>query len=224
MAASLADAGHPGVTVVDVPMLRNLELFPGDDGPDAEAWAGLAPPVAYAEWQEWFEPAERQCLVAASDFGGLSLLRDWNRFCLENETHFFPVVLQDLLGWVGPLVIPGETPCFECFLARRASHLAAPGVARAAELAAYAGQAVASFHPAAAGMLGELAAMELLKLYGGRLPGWRAGQVLELQVLVPALAARPVLRVPRCPACSGLNARSSAAADRFVLDAPSLDA
>lgn len=224
IASVLSESGCINLNVVDFPLLRNLELFTPEGSVKSGSWPdNAAAPLDYEEWQDVYEPDAKQCMVAVSDFGGLSLLREWNRFCVENEVQFFPVVLQNLVGYLGPLVVPGETPCFECLIARQNSHWEDPGMSRTVEAAAYETQAVAAAHPALAAMMGDLAALELLKFYGGGLPGWQVGSLIEVRPMLPAITVRRVLKVPRCAVCSPMNERSSASVEKFSLQAPGLN-
>ena len=132
-----------------------------------EHWpASLGQPRNHREWFELTQGRGLGCLVVTSDFGGQHLLRNWNRHCVRERIPFLPVVLQDLVGRIGPLVVPGEGSCLECLRARENSHIDDPETHRAAEHGAYEGQVVNAFHPSMASVLGDIAAMELLKLYG----------------------------------------------------------
>ena len=213
LAASLLASGVKAVEVVDYPLLRNLRFFSAGGELQADQWPALLPqPRAYGEWANGPGPEALDCLIATSDFGGLERMREWNEFCVARRRPFLPVVLQDLIGYVGPLVVPGETACFECLRARQNAHLDDPVAQRASEQVAFEGQAGAGFHPAMASVLGDIAAIELTKFYGGGLPLWRVGTLIEVNLLAPRLDARKVLKVPRCPVCSTLNRRASTAA------------
>jgi len=161
------------------------------------------------------QTASLHCLIATSDFGGMQLMREWNQFCYEANIQFFPVVLQNAVGYVGPLIVPGETACFECLRARQNSHLADPEIQRATEYRAFEGQLVNGFHPSMASVLGDIAAFELTKFYG-RVPRWRVGTLIEVNLLIPSIVTRKVLKIPRCSVCSQLNKHSPVTTDRVV--------
>jgi molybdopterin-synthase adenylyltransferase len=217
LAASLAASGMNTVDVINYPLLCNLRLFDDNGKLPADEWPpSLKPPLDYAEWVDRMDPATFNCLVATSDFGGLQLMRTWNEFCVKQNIHFLPVVLQDLIGYVGPLVVPGETACFECLRARQNSHMEDPHTRRAAEAVAFEGQAVTGFHPSMASVLGDIAAIELTKFYGRWMPSRMASTLIEVNLLIPQLAARKVLKIPRCATCSPLNTRSAASPNKSV--------
>ncbi|HLG16592.1 MAG TPA: TOMM precursor leader peptide-binding protein [Blastocatellia bacterium] len=219
LAGSLRASDLERVSVVDYPLLRNLRLFDDEGALRADQWPLDLEPLEYRDWLAGLDGASWDCLVATSDFGGQQLMREWNRVCLERGCHFLPVVLQDLVGYVGPLVVPGETACYECLRARQNAHLKDPETERAAEYAAFEGQEVVGFHPAMASVLGDVAAIELLKFYGIGPPLWRVGALIEVNLLATALKAHKVLKVPRCAACSALNERSSIALTRSFFPA-----
>lgn len=209
LAAALSASGWTSFQVVDVPQLRNVRMFDVDGAVKVQEWGErLQPPRALEEWKEQTDPESIACVIATSDFGSHPVLCEWNRFCIQHGRHFFPVILQNLIGYVGPLVVPGETACLECLRARQNSQMEDYRTRRAAEEAAFEGQGVAGFHPSMASVLGDIAAVELTKLYGDVLPSWKIGTLIEVNLLATRLEARKVLKIPRCPACSPLNRRS----------------
>lgn len=204
---ALTAIGSTNVAVLDYPPLRGTEHLATDNGT-----GGADTTVVPADWLDQVDADELHCVIATSDFGASECLRRWNRFCVERGIPFLPVVQRDLLGTVGPLVLPGETPCYECVRARESSHLDDPAARHAVAEAAFEGQRFAALHPAAATVLAELAAVELSKWFGGGRPSTRqVGTLVEVNVAEPALAVRKVLRVPRCPVCSPSNSHSASA-------------
>jgi len=212
IAIALHSLGVDGVQVVDFHALRNLRLYDEEGVLLPEEWEG-PPPVVYDEWAEGIGGQDVACLVATSDFGGPQLMREWNAFCVENGVHFLPVVLDRFIGTIGPLVIPGETPCYECLRVRENANMDAPELERLAESGAAERQAVTGFHPAMTNVLGELAAMELCKSYGGGFP-WHPGRIIEVNLLGPEIFSRRVLKLPRCAICSPVLKTSSHYTDK----------
>jgi molybdopterin-synthase adenylyltransferase len=219
LAAALAAVGA-SVQVVDHPELRNVRLFTADEQLALGAWD--APfPVSFDEWQPAEAPDTVTCLVACSDFGGSELLADWNEFAYEKGWHFLPVVLQNLVGLVGPLVVPGETACYQCLLARENANLAASSITRAIELVAFQGQSIAAHHPSMASALADVAALELTKHYGYGWPSAAIGKTIEVNLMAATMQTRPILKAPGCPVCSSLNARGAVRIGRQRADAES---
>ncbi|MDD7934895.1 ThiF family adenylyltransferase [Actinomycetospora straminea] len=163
---------------------------------DAVARASLAPPPPGA-------PAARRWLTAQAD---LVVLADAvrpdalaaHRLVLDGRAHL-PVAVQDGTATVGPLVLPGATPCLRCDdLARTDGDPAWPRLA--AELAAH--RAVVPV--ALAATAAALAVTEILAVLDGG-PAVTRGVVLALGP-DGARDARPVRRHPGC-GCDALPAR-----------------
>lgn len=206
--------GAGRVEVVDYPLLANLRLF-DDAGLRREEWpASLGEPLDYAEWTRGVEERDFTCLVVTSDFGGQDGMRVWNEYCVRHGRHFLPVLLQDTVGWVGPLVIPGETPCLECLRARQNSHMEDPSVQRAVDAAAFVGQAVSGWVSSMASVLGDVAAFEMARFYGGWMRSRIPGRVVEVNLLATRMLDRRVLRVPRCAVCGAVEQRPPVSVDR----------
>ena len=206
LALSLSKSGVKNLRIVDHPALRNPCFFDHTGRLKEGTW-----PIAVrapGEYGEGIAPESVDCLVVTSDFGRNPTLREWNGFCVEHRRHFLPVILHNVIGYVGPLVVPGETACFECLLARQNSHLENPEIHRVIEEATAEGQRVIGFHPSMPSTLAEVAAFELTKFYSGLLPG-RVGTLIEVNLLATRMMGRKVLKVPRCPTCSPLNTRPS---------------
>jgi bacteriocin biosynthesis cyclodehydratase domain-containing protein len=222
LVAALLDSGLDTVETVDWTPFGNVRLFRRDGTVDPAEWPErLGRPVTWAEWAA--AGREAGCLVATTDFGGQQLLREWNRRCVATRTPFLPVVLQDLVGTVGPLVIPGESACLECLRARENAQMEDPEARRAAEHAAYPGQVVNAFHPSMASILGDLAAVEIVKFHGQLMRSSLVGNLIEANLAIPEIRTRRVLKLPRCEAC-GVPARRSPVSDDRVTAMPGHEA
>lgn len=208
LSLGLVTSGVENFEVIDDPALGNTRLLNEDGTYRFGLGGGSRQPKPLQNWKEQTDPASVNCLVATSDFGGLALLRDWNQFCVENKVFFLPVVLQDQVGYVGPLVVPGETACLECLLVREQSHKTDRQSLEKIDASAHEGQSVVGFHPSMASILGDLAVFELTKFFSGVLPGRKVGTVLEVNLLSTRMTPRKVLKVPRCSVCSPLITRT----------------
>lgn len=207
LANSLSTLNLQKFDIIDDPSLRNLRLFDESGRLKPEQWPSpLKLPQPY---EKWMESPSFDCLIATSDFGFTPTLSEWNKFCVEHNRDFLPLVLHNLVGHIGPLVIPGETACFECLRARQNAHMRTPDIERAAERGAFEGQIIVGFHPSMATVISEIAAFELTRVYGGAIPKPQVGTLIEVNLLDTYVKARRVLKVPRCPICSPLNRHSS---------------
>lgn len=194
------------VRVIDHPRFRNVRLF-GDSAESLrESWV-TTDVEPFAAWDGSLPADLPVCLVACSDFGGSQTVAEWNAFAFAHGWDFLPVLLQNLLGLVGPFVVPGETACFQCLLLREDANAPPLANRRAVELFAFEGQSVAAYHPSMASMLGDLAALELMKHYAYGWPSSAIGNVIEVNPLGATMRPRPILKAPGCPVCSTLNLR-----------------
>ena len=158
------------------------------------------------------EPA----VVAAVSESGFGPMRAWNELALERDVPFLPVVIDNLVAYVGPLVVPYETACLECFLRRRYSNLDESAAREAVELSAD-GAHVVGLHPAISAVAAGAAALELSKFFIPWRSAQQAGYLLTFNLLASRSGRHRVLKVPRCPGCSSLGARHPVAAARLEL-------
>ena len=201
LVGNLRSCGFRAVSLVDHPALRNLDFFNDRQELRPEIGAAMGtPPRNLEDWTLRARPAD--CHVVCSDFGGVDLIREWNRKCVASGTRFYAIVLEDELASLGPLVVPREGPCYECLVAREDANRADPALARAGEAHAFFGQAVNGFVQPMARVAADLAAIDLLKHFSRTLPGGNAGRLIEADLMAPALRTRTVLRAPRCPVCA----------------------
>ena len=212
LARSLRESGAPAPVVRDHLPLRDPRFFDGAGALWPGAWpAELGAPAAHEGGAHTLDPGRFGCLVATAVSFGQELLRAWNEHCVLHRRPFFPVFLDGSIGYVGPLVIPCETACFECLRLRRSAHPAGPPLRREASPGAGAWADASALSPMAS-LLGDLAAAELIKRLGLRPPLSNPGVLLEVDLLAPAMTARSVLRLPRCPICTPLPERPTLAA------------
>ena len=212
---SLSESGFTQVEIVDEPGLRNLRLLDKTVSVKPNLWPDSLPiPVDQEQWEATTDPASLNCLIATSDFGTAPTLREWNQYAFEHNLRFFPVVLSNMIGTVGPMVIPHETACWECVLARQNSHLRDPASKQAVDAVSHEGQDVIGFHPSMASILGDIAAVEITKFFSRIVPLWNVGKVIEVNLLSTKMTTRKVLKLPRCMVCSPLNTRSAITPDK----------
>jgi bacteriocin biosynthesis cyclodehydratase domain-containing protein len=142
----------------------------------------------------WQEDPEGDFVVAVPGGAEVPHLAEWNARAIASGVEWMQVLPFDgRLAAVGPVFVPGETACHECFRLRRDSTIAAaPDRARGSYLGS---------PPIDAALAGLAAHVALGRLAGGETGD--AGTLLAVE-LVPELRCTRhfVYRVPRCPACS----------------------
>lgn len=144
-------------------------------------------------------PHEVDLAVAAPSSAQLPELAQWNEAALDRGTTWLSVLPFDgRFTAIGPLFVPGETCCYECYRLRRASNLGYWQEFWELERAPAARPAAPAAILAVAG-LAALLALRWLVERDPELPGVLFA--LELAGAF-ALAGHHVYRVPRCPKCS----------------------
>lgn len=205
LTASLVACGYRRLKVIDHPHHRNGRLY-NTGGLKRDEWPTPMIPVETVQVSQDFDLGD--CLIVTSDFGGQDTLCQWNKLCIDSRVHFMPVVLKNMIGQVGPFIIPGETPCYQCLFSRQLSHSSNAEAEQAIDREAFNGQIVAGFHPSMASTVGDISAFEITRFYGGALPPRKPGTWIEVDLLAGSMTERTVLKVPRCLACSPLNKTS----------------
>jgi bacteriocin biosynthesis cyclodehydratase domain-containing protein len=144
-----------------------------------------------------------QLAVVVPEGEELPSLPAWSDAALAAELPWLQVLPFDgLFAAVGPLYVPRETGCYECFRIRRASNVDCGRAFLALQDVPVPLPASASVEQMVAG-LAATTALRWLVHKDPFLPGtWYA---LELAP-EPTLGTHVLYRVPRCPSCSGLGA------------------
>ncbi|HEX4694655.1 TOMM precursor leader peptide-binding protein [Sphingomonas sp.] len=193
------------VAFLDDPVLRNLDFFAADGSLASASWmsdsfAPMPPPIASSQWRN--DTARRpDLLIAATEFGGATLLRAWNGFCVDASIDFLPVVKASSWATIGPWVSPGETPCFECLRGRENAAHEDPATRRLPEGYAHLAQDASGRHPAMTASVAGQVALEVTRVFALRDPN-AIGRVLSVDFASGTTESRPLLRMPRCPVCA----------------------
>jgi bacteriocin biosynthesis cyclodehydratase domain-containing protein len=127
---------------------------------------------------------------------------------LRADTVFLPVWIEDLVVRVGPMTHPFDTACLNCLLLRLDANDPERDLHRMMRAEAGDAHSGAGFLPPMATVAGQVAAMELVKHLAG-LPVTSVGHAIELRLVPFRCDVRRVLRVPRCPLCSGVADRGA---------------
>jgi len=139
-------------------------------------------------------------IIAAPSNAELPALRELNRWALGcGQTWLQVLPYEGRFGAVGPLYVPWETACYECYLLRRASTVDYP------QESVLLDDAKTQFDPAAAidVTLAGIAVLNALRWLTVK-DTMLAGSMFAFDPcsLERALTVHHVLRVPRCPACA----------------------
>lgn len=201
---AMLDEGLENYVIVDDPMLRNVTLYDDDFQLTSEFWRKQHRHIVAED--RFIDAAGDSCgfVVAASEFGGAFLLERWNEYALTRGVAFYPVLLENLVGYCGPLVIPTESACFACLQTRQNSNASGFEEKRLMEKHAFDGQRVAAYHRSMLQVLASVAQFDLVKFKSDI--QWEIGTLCEINLLSGVMSRRKLLKAPRCPVCSALRA------------------
>ena len=147
--------------------------------------------------------AGRDLVICAVD-AGWTAVRSWvNRACLDAGTPALFVALDGSFGYLGPLVLPGEGPCYLCWRMRAlaCSDDFAVAMAREEALDRTRGGLGPPVLPGLREAAGAVVVRETVALTTSALPTTLAGTVVVLDQLKGRTTRHPVLPRPDCPAC-----------------------
>jgi bacteriocin biosynthesis cyclodehydratase domain-containing protein len=153
------------------------------------------------------DPSAADLVVAAPSGEELPRLKRWNARAIATRSPWLQLLPFDgLIAAVGPLFVPVDTACHECYLLRRAANLSS--------LEHRPGRVEHGLYPTAPALDAVVAGLAV-----GMALRWLAlddtlvpSVVLAVEHTPEASWSRHVLhRVPRCPACSRARGRTSLA-------------
>lgn len=152
--------------------------------------------------------ADAWCAASPASVEGGATLVAAAEVAMRSDTVFLPVWLEDLVVRVGPMTHPFDTACLKCLLLRVDANDPERDLHRLMRAESADGSSGAGFLPPMATVAGQVAAVELVKHLAG-LPVTSVGHAIELALVPFKCEVRRVLRVPRCPLCSGVADRGA---------------
>ncbi|MGE5580724.1 MAG: TOMM precursor leader peptide-binding protein [Bacillota bacterium] len=228
---ALARAGIGGITGVDPGVVeRSLPavsaLYRTDDvGQDRatalgerlrEAWPSVQYTAAATDLgeRESVTPfvARSSLALVCMDTPEVAAYRAVNAASLEAGVPWLRAAVDGFEAQLGPTVIPGETACYSCYELRSRANW--PYYDENAAFEDY----LASERPridygglsSIAGLIGNLAALEVTKLLAGFMPPLTTGKFITFHVVTLDYQSHDVLKLPRCPSCSVIALRPKA--------------
>lgn len=202
----LLECGIGKIISVDHPILRNHVDPRGGtlESSGTAGWVTFERLHRLDSMPDDLEFEDVSLICATSDLGLPQALSEINRLALRMNKPYLPVWLEDMLGSVGPLCFPYETACLRCFLLRSDANDARWQITRAKRKFAVenpdAGR-MGGYLPPIPGVLGEVAAMEIVKCLGEFVPSDSIGRIIQMNLVSHGFVVRRVLKVPRCPDC-----------------------
>jgi len=198
--SAIKTEGKDSIIVIDDPGLRRIEFFDDNFLCVDPFWHQSSLNIMNDDEFKNDSP-DIGFMVAATEFGSFMLLDEWNEYAIGHDVSFYPVVLQNMVGYAGPLVIPGNSACLECLKHRQNSNNADFMEKRAIEKFAFEGQHIAAYHNSMLTVLAQVAIFDLIKFSNNI--QWDVGALCEIDMLSGTMARRKLIKAPRCHACSG---------------------
>jgi bacteriocin biosynthesis cyclodehydratase domain-containing protein len=198
----LLESGVGRVVLANDPVLDNF-LSPLARAGE-HAW-GIRAPDRLVRIAAMPDRADLKLICATSDFGEADALFEINRMAVDDGVPYLPAWIADLIGHIGPLVYPRETACLRCYRLRADSNDEQYQVKRAIRgfvTVDEGARAAAGLLSPMASIVGEVAAMEVVKSLVEFAPSNVTGRQIQMNLVSFGAAVRRVLKIPRCPDCS----------------------
>lgn len=198
-----------GVTVAAVrAALAQAEVAVAGASPVADLLVDLlrrsgADRTARASWDEVsrgeVSGGESRFVVASPASGEVERLAAWNGAAVESGTPWLQVLPFDgRFAAAGPLYVPGESCCYECYRSRRAAASGYGGELRALDEVPTRAGSTPAFESVVAGVAAGLALRWLVHR-----DHYLPGVFYACEAGGTALTQHRVYRAPRCSVCSG---------------------
>jgi thiazole/oxazole-forming peptide maturase SagC family component len=200
MISAIQREGKNSIIVVDDPGLRKIDFFDDEFSCIDPFWDQ---PCLQVVSDEEFKNENPNIgfMIAATEFGSFTLLDEWNEYAIHHHIPFYPAVLQNMVGYAGPLVIPDNGACLECLKHRQNSNNTEFKEKREIEKFAFQSQHVAAYHNSMLTVLAEVSIFDLIK-FSNNLQ-WEVGVLCEIDLLSGTMTRRKLIKAPRCKTCSG---------------------
>ena len=150
-------------------------------------------------------------VVVCLDAPAPKLTHAVNIATLHTKTPWISAQMHMGVGWVGPLIIPTETPCYKCYEFRRNANLQNYDQVMRYEMRLDEMPSIVNPVLAPAPLVasvGSLLALDTLRLLTGLAMPQTAGRVMRVDFFASEISYHRILRLPRCPEC-GHPSRSS---------------
>lgn len=140
-------------------------------------------------------------LVLCSPFDNQNAIRNWNLVAYRSGIKFLPVQYYGGSGYIGPLMIKDELPCYECFYRRMLSHTTDVAFKTAMDQALESGDPVGGYHPVFMHLLAHYAFFELERIVTQPLNATTVGHVIQVRPEGGYLSNHKILKAPYCSVC-----------------------
>lgn len=165
------------------------------------------------------EDPRKSFVIVADEFGNIPSLLQLNRTMCQEKISFLPLFMFSQIGYMGPLVVPGKTGCFQCFLLSLERVYGKMNVLDASEKEFFEWQEHSSTHPSMIAMLANLLVYQIstnmefcikgltsnlskeTEKQSSNLMFNYANTVTEIDLSIPRIFKRQMVSKPNCPCC-----------------------
>jgi len=163
--------------------------------------ARLAPTVQVSVGEKP-EPPPKALLMVALDRIEPSVLHRLNAEMMQRQSPWLLSAMDGSTGMVGPLIVPGQTGCYQCLESSWIARSRKPEQLRPVMEALREGATKAAFYgfPGFADAVAGLLTADLPNLLRNA-AGLTLGQILSVDFVTLSATTYPLLKLPRCPAC-----------------------
>ncbi len=147
--------------------------------------------------------------ILAHDGSDPRVTERFNDLALRRRMPWLSLRVRGLGARLGPFILPGETPCYQCFRRRLEANSATYEdrltVRRAIGEGRVEPRPADDLVPGVATMAAELCAFEIVRFYANRVSAAVAptlyGHFVDYSLAAHSAVPHRVLKLPRCPAC-----------------------
>ena len=151
--------------------------------------------------------------LVCMDAPEVATYRAVNAAALEAGVPWLKAAVDGFEVQLGPTVMPGETACYTCYELRTKANWSyyEENLAFEEYLAKERPRVEYGSMSAIAGFLGNLAALEAVKLLTGFLPPLTCGKFVTFHITTFDFQSHNVMKLPRCPTCGIIALRPKTA-------------
>lgn len=154
-----------------------------------------------------------ELVLVCQDAPEVAVYRAVNKAALQEGVPWLRASLEGFEAQLGPAVIPRETACYTCYELRTKANWSYYDENLAFEQYLLSAPSKADYGCLApvSGFLGNLAALESLKLLTGFCPPITCGRLFTFNISTFDAQPHDVLKLPRCPSCGATSRNPSTA-------------
>lgn len=198
----------PGTSSLSREIKRHLSEI-GIEIDEAKKWLDSAEEIdSRSSIEDWLESSHATDLIVHCDNSINVSKSELNRLLLAKGIAWLPISVGVLELSVGPMIVPGETCCYECYRSRRASNSRNwDQLSKISLVEETTCRSVPRHFPPWVSIASAIASVAIISRLLGKSSPQRSLLGHEWVMSANTLSARlhPVLKVPRCRACGRLG-------------------